>query len=636
MKEIKLYIGIIAVLLTTMLTACSDSMVDPDPSTTSETEEGYYKASFRIAIPSFEENATRSTVFLNEGIRNKEAMKLFCFDNKGQFVGLGKIQDFTAVLGFRRDNDGNYHEVDENGNYTGSITHNPAEGVNGGGINTNGSTEPKEFSAMIPNNTSRIHLVANTDNVYQTINESDQWKWAGMHENLLMTTFETYHTEDQSVITRYWGYICKENPEKLKEYLNPKTTKEDYIIHLIRDRAKISAEWSKDAIENAKKENRTLENDFKLTVINGVAYGTLAPFDRTNLKFTPTTGGSKWVWNVDYVTPPLDGSRLAGDATQMFNPTGVFEDTNLPSEPSKVLLLHNGKYYQIYLQDKNNKPYQIKRNYEYKIIIDKLDESWGCDNHEYALKSAPVNNPWITIQQIVPGVSNGDDELKIEKGNYQFVHSGEGTQQTISFTYKGNDAASKQASDFKAIWTENLAYAEDAQPVVASYTYDSNTQTGTGTITYKLGIVDDNWREGTIHLYDTKEHGLSINIHLYSINEVQYQVNAPAQIGTNANAEAEFKFTVPANYPKELLPVTVKFASGDVVPEDCDIEYSSTNEIGKTWDSWYVFKADKAGTTYTVKLKNVRQANAGTSGSYYVKMDNANQGNAQNYTFTYK
>ena len=64
MKEIKLYIGIIAVLLTTMLTACSDSMVDNDPSTTSETEEGYYKACFRIAIPSFEENATRSTVFL--------------------------------------------------------------------------------------------------------------------------------------------------------------------------------------------------------------------------------------------------------------------------------------------------------------------------------------------------------------------------------------------------------------------------------------------------------------------------------------------------------------------------------------------------------------------------------------------
>lgn len=488
---------------------------------------------------------------------------------------------------------------------------------------------------MIPNNTSHIHLVANTDDVYQTINERDQWKWAGMHENLLMTTFQTHHTESQHVQTRYWGYINKKDPEELKKYLRKDNLKDDYIIHLIRDRAKISAEWSKDAIENAKKEDRTLENDFKLTVINGVAYGTLAPFDRNNLAFTPTTGNSEWVWNVDYVTPPLDGSRLAGDATQMYNPTGVYEDTNLPSEPSKVLMSHNGKYYLIYLQDASNKPYHIKRNYEYKIIIDKLDDYWGYDNLQEALKSAPVNNPWITIQQIVPGVTNGNEELKIEDGNYQFVHSGEGMQQTIKFTYKGHDAASK-ASAFKAIWTENLAYAADAQPVVERYTYDSNTQTGTGYITYNLGIVDDNWREGTIHLYDTKKHGLSINIHLYSINEVQYQVNAPAQIGTNANAEAEFKFTVPANYPKELLPVTVKFASGDVVPEGCDIEYSSTNEIGKTWNSWYVFKADKAGTTYTVKLKNVRQANAGTSGSYYVKMDNANQGKAMKFEFTYQ
>ena len=32
MKEIKLYIGIIAVLLTAMLTGCSDSIADSEPS----------------------------------------------------------------------------------------------------------------------------------------------------------------------------------------------------------------------------------------------------------------------------------------------------------------------------------------------------------------------------------------------------------------------------------------------------------------------------------------------------------------------------------------------------------------------------------------------------------------------------
>ena len=92
MKEIKLYIGIIAVLLTAMLTGCSDSIADSEPSK-DETEEGYYTASFNVSIPNFEQQVTRSTVFMNEGIQ-KDSMKLFCFDNEGQFIGFGKVKQF--------------------------------------------------------------------------------------------------------------------------------------------------------------------------------------------------------------------------------------------------------------------------------------------------------------------------------------------------------------------------------------------------------------------------------------------------------------------------------------------------------------------------------------------------------------
>ena len=89
MKEIKLYIGIIAVLLTAMLTGCSDSIADSEPSK-DETEEGYYTVRLNISIPNFEQQITRSTIFVNEGIK-ENAMKLFCFDNEGQFVGIGKV-----------------------------------------------------------------------------------------------------------------------------------------------------------------------------------------------------------------------------------------------------------------------------------------------------------------------------------------------------------------------------------------------------------------------------------------------------------------------------------------------------------------------------------------------------------------
>lgn len=594
------------VLLTAMLTGCSDNIPDniTSPTEANEAEEGYYTASFNVSIPSFEQQVTRSTLFTNEGI-GKNCVKLFCFDEEGQFVGFGKVGEFGEIKGFRRDANGN---IIQNGDKD---------------IDDNGQTTPRNFSAQIPNKTARIHLVANTESQYKTIDWDNQSKWVGMHENILMTTFETEYGEDQAALTRYWGYIKEDSPEKLKEYLRQDTTKQDYIIHLIRDRAKISARWS----DQAKAANSNLKDeDLTMTVVNGMAYGTLAPFDRNNLLFNKTTGGKDWEWTVDYVTPAISNKRLKGDRGQMYNPTAAFEERNLPTEPAKVLLKYNERCYLIYLQNQDNVPYAIKRNYEYKIIIDKLDESYGKGSLEEALKSAPVNNPWIRVEQYIPGVKDGNYELAINEGTYQTTNAASGSEQTIQFTYKGDDAANKQPTDFKALWTENLSFGTVDAPQVTAYTYNVASKTGTGTITYKLGTVDEIWRQGIIYLID-KKHGMNRNIHLYSVSKVDYQVKA------NENS---FKFTVPANYPKELLPVTVKFASGDVVPEDCDIEYSSTSEINKTWDCWYVFKANKAGTTYTVKLKKVRQANAGTSGSYYVKMDNANQGNAQNYTFTYK
>lgn len=604
MKKYKLYIGIMMVLLTAMLTGCSDNIPDnmTSPTEANEAEEGYYTASFNVSIPSFEQQVTRSTLFTNEGI-GKNCVKLFCFDEEGQFVGFGKVGEFGEIKGFRRDANGT---IIQNGDKD---------------IDDNGQTTPRNFSAQIPNKTARIHLVANTESQYKTIDWDNQSKWVGMHENILMTTFETEYGEDQAALTRYWGYIKEDSPEKLKEYLRQDNTKQDYIIHLIRDRAKISARWS----DQAKAANSNLKDeDLTMTVVNGMAYGTLAPFDRNNLRFDKTTGGSNWEWTVDYVTPAISNKRMKGDRGQMYNPTAAFEERNLPTDPAKVLLKYNERCYLIYLQDQDNVPYAIKRNYEYKIIIDKLDESYGKGSLEEALKSAPVNNPWIRVEQYIPGVKDGNFELSINEGTYQTTNAASGSEQTIQFTYKGDDAANKQPTDFKALWTENLSYGTVDAPQISDYTYNASSNTGTGTITYQLGTVDEIWRQGIIHLID-KKHGLNRNIHLYSISEVDYQVKASAN---------SFEFTVPDNYPKELLPVVVKVASSDVTPEGCDIEHSSTHETGQNMNCWYVFKAGETGKTYTLNLKNVHQ-NATGNATYYVKMDNANQGQAKEYTFTY-
>lgn len=625
MKEIKLYIGIIAVLLTAMLTGCSDSIADSEPSK-DETEEGYYTVRLNISIPNFEQQITRSTIFVNEGIK-ENAMKLFCFDNEGQFVGIGKVTKFDEIKGFVRD-------------VTGNIT-------DYGDMDKDGSTKPKAFYATIPNKTSRIHLVANTESEYQTINWDNQANWVGMHENMLMTTFETNHTENQAHKIRYWGYIKKDSPEKLKEYLDPNTTKTDYIIHLIRDRAKISADWS----DEVKRANPNIKNDFVMTVVNGAANGTLAPFNRDSLLFNETTGDDTWVWSAKYVTPSISQERLKGDEGQMYNPTGAFEERNLPTDPTKVLLRHDGKYYLIYLQDSNNKPYIIKRNYEYKIIIDKLDPSYG-KGFEPALKGAPVNNPWIRVEQFVPGVSDGNYELAIVGGTYKTINTGENTEQKVQFTYKGSDAETKQPTDFEAIWTQNLAFATAAAPVVTSYTYDKASKTGTGTIKYKLDKIDKTWREGIIYLTDTV-HGLNRNIHLYSVSEANYDIQ-DANISATLNSEGDFTITIPKDYPDGLLPVNFKIASNDINPKDWKVEIGNTetetDNDCKT-GSWFTYKAEviqrNSGTlleekgkrtyTYTFKLRNVRKnAKKGEKGYFWLKADNFNQGKAKKFEFTYQ
>lgn len=626
MKEIKLYIGIIAVLLTAMLTGCSDSIADSEPSK-DETEEGYYTASFNVSIPNFEQQVTRSTVFMNEGIQ-KDSMKLFCFDNEGQFIGFGKVKQFKEIKGFTRDNNGTIHD--------------------NGDIHLDGSTEPHNFFATIPNQTSRIHLVTNTGSQYQTINWGNQANWVGMHENMLMTTFETEHGENQAAYIRYWGYIKKDSPEELKEYLKPDNKKKDYIIHLIRDRAKISADWS----DSVKKANPGIINDFKMTVINGVAYGTLAPFNRDSLLFNPTTGDDEWEWKVNYVTPAINTRRLKGDVGQMFNPTGAFEEHNLPTDPAKVILWHDGLYYLIYLQDSNNKPYAIKRNYEYKIIIDKLDKSYGNSNSEVALKSAPANNPWIRVEQIVPGVTDGNYELAIVGGTYKTVNTGENTEQTVQFTYKGSDAETKQPTDFEALWTENLTYATADAPVVTNYTYNKASKTGTGTITYRLDKIDKTWREGIIHLID-KVHGLNRSIHLYSVSEANYDFKNAVNISATLNSEGDFTITIPKDYPDGLLPVNFKIASNDINPEDWKVEIGDTQaetEGNCKTGSWFTYKAEvirrNSGTLleegertyiYTFKLRNVRSnAKKDDKGCFWLKADNFNQGKAKKFEFTYK
>ena len=94
MKKIKTYIGIMAALLT-MLTACSDSMVDNG--VPSKNEIGTYQAHFTISVPNYSKVESRVANFATEGIASANDMKLLCFDKDGYFLGLARDLNIESV-----------------------------------------------------------------------------------------------------------------------------------------------------------------------------------------------------------------------------------------------------------------------------------------------------------------------------------------------------------------------------------------------------------------------------------------------------------------------------------------------------------------------------------------------------------
>ena len=273
MKKIKTYIGIMAALLT-MLTACSDNMVDNG--VPSKNETGTYQAHFTISVPNYSKVESRVANFATEGIASANDMQLLCFDKDGYFLGLARNLTIESVP----TND----------------------------IKADGGSDQKNISATIPTGTARIHIMANAtaENTVTTGDQPIDFKksaeWIGRHENNLMTSFDNRNNNRQEDKMVYWGYVKKNTPEEMTDFLT-KDVVANNVIHLLRNRAKIEVKWEDTNIEN-----------IRYALGNVMQHGTVAPFNREHTKLTfPETNmlnnAAAWKAECTYITPSLDPTR---------------------------------------------------------------------------------------------------------------------------------------------------------------------------------------------------------------------------------------------------------------------------------------------------------------------------------------
>lgn len=617
MKKIKTYIGIMAALLT-MLTACSDSMVDNG--VPSKNETGTYQAHFTISVPNYSKVESRVANFATEGIADAADMQLLCFDKDGYFLGLARNLTIVPTNDIKED----------------------------------GGSDQKNISATIPTGTARIHIMANAtaENTVTTGNQSIDFnksaEWIGRHENNLMTSFDNKNNNQQHDKMVYWGYVTKKTPEEMTEFL----TKDD-VIHLLRNRAKIEVNWDDNTSE--------IEN-IRYALGNVMQHGTVAPFNRDKKKLTfpetnMLTDATAWKTECTYITPSLDPTRWPSEGEKFSvkdeemwpNSSSLpmqytFEQENSLEKPLKVIMevTYKGgetKWFQVLLQNKGVQ-IPVKRNHLYRINIKKLGKNLGYSSAELAYNGTPANNPWITVEDIIQEISDGPHTMNIVNGTYQMLtQESANSEQVIDFEYTGE--ANQTAADFDVSWTENKNFTkleEDGKLPVPTVQY--NATTCKGTIKYKIGDISaGECKTATIMLVD-KKHGLTRNIHLYSISNVDFKFPKEITMGKKVTSEAQLTFKIPSYYPKELLPIEIEIASNDVNPIGSDVKVASTEEVDGDagWNCWFVTKYEDPsviGDTQTITMKNVR-AVTGTEGTFYIKAKHYNGNKPWTVTINYQ
>lgn len=576
MKKLKLYIGMLVGLLATMLTACTSDLSEE---TVPSNSKGEMTLSFKVSTPDYK-IGTRSE---GEGFESSD-VKIFCFDANGYFLGMGQDLKVDATS---------------------------KEEIGVGAANTNN----KKISVKMPNATARLHIIANANiNTEKAANE-----WIGLHENKLITTFESKADENQAL--KYWGYCSGSTTAEMKA----KLTNSSNVIHLIRDRAKITADW----------ETTTDIQSVEISIGEGMKYATIAAFDRNNLEFPNTTDAKDWEWNINDITLPKSEERYKGSAGQMGTVQYCFEDENSSKNPVSCILKvtfndNTVKWYKVYLQDKDQQFYKIKRNYTYAIHIKKLIQNLGYTGYDDALNGYAANNPWMQVEQIVPKISDGNYTLEIPNGTNVMLNEGAAESQEIAFNYEGGDL--NQADRFDVNWVTNNDLGN--KKLTKKYA------NGTGKIGFTIGDITDQLKSGEIRILD-KVSGMSRIIKIYSIKKFNFGFEFSGMSGNNKDNTGTLTYTIPSNYPSELLPVEIRIASNTINPEDCDVEVGSTEEIynefheGKDWNCWFLKKFDSAaalGVKQTITLKNIRDNNP--DGSFYVKAKYG--GGMQHFPVTYQ
>lgn len=472
------------------------------------------------------------------------------------------------------------------------------------------------FTASVPSSTRILHLLANVnmDNFVDA-------EYIGRHENEVIAPMVS-----SSGNLVYWGRKTFTSVDDLTGFAVAKEP-----ITLYRNQAQIKYSITNSSLEV-----------LGWAVCNQYAYGTVAPFDASAIGMN---GDNPFHFNLDnydeVTTLPEAYNVKATDPEEVTHnledgdPRYVFETSNPENDQLYVIMRiktkdDDGKYYKIMLVDDNKVPYKIIRNHQYIINISDINTSFGVDNFESAKNAVPANNPWITVDDVIPEVMNGETTLRIE-GQTTVVYQEKG-EKSIDFYYNGDETPEIQ-------WISNPGVAI-GNPVVA---WDRTS--GKGTITLQVAEpAGSGVLEGTLSIRE-KGGALSRRVKVLLCKPFEFSpVWVSSEIPLLDGENIAVLFEIPDDYPQELLPIQVKFGCDlidaqtgeanqlDVISEETKYTVPTytteggwgTKEVTMDWNYKYVYTAERTGkhsVNFRTILTNLTAGGIDKASEFHIYME---------------
>lgn len=524
------------------------------------------------------------------------------------------------------------------------------------------------LKGTVPEGTAQVHFVANA-NLPMPLS-----LFAGASSRVVMHSSELTVGKDSPIT--YWGFHKESTAEAMYNWLNP--TSDPNYVYLIRDRARVQLVFKGDA-------KTQVDGGLQVywMIHNGRSAGYIAPMgedtesgediwnNETYLEYNSTTSSyiasqklplteyseaERYSLYPDYAATweTTDGSQK--DFDDRTKAQYLFEDSNnkVGNEDNRLKVIlkvpvtssttyPNGFKFLVALVKKDELQLQVHRNFTYIIEVSNLEVD-GYANLYDAINATTFANSTVEIDPVVPDINDKDGTMSItykENGSVSTTAVVKNPNQTvdITFFYEPSEGTVSN-TDFDIYW-ENERYT----------TWSIGNCSGSGnnfTVPVTIGSIptSNNSIMEDYLVIQHKSSGLMRFMHIVAMKQFALSgvsfIKDDGQLSENDGTYDVYRltFTIPKEYPVDLYPIDIKFASNSLEPfSDVSsserkgvygVSVEDTTELpagtagtwnygGNTWGYWYLYSIatpsyDGSGQltdkTVTIYFKDIRGAKA--------------------------